>query len=322
MASDKTVLMLTQEVDTHADQVINELNERGVNVFRFHTFDFPQRSSITARMGSEQWDASIEYYHRLIRLDRITSVWYRRPRAFELDPNMTVVERQFAGAEAREALGGLLRSMNCLWVNHPDRMVAADYKLLQLKIASSLGLEIPSTLITNDPDEVHRFFERCEGQVIYKPMSSGMILSEDENLTTIFTNRVLSQHLEEAYRVRYTPCLFQENVPKKLELRITIIGNHVFPAEIYSQDSERSATDWRKSYMDLHYGVHRLPEEIHDKCLALIQYFGLAFAAVDMILTPDDRYVFLEVNSNGQWSWIEQETGLPLCKAMADLLSS
>jgi ATP-grasp ribosomal peptide maturase len=321
MASNKLVLVLTQDVDSAADAVIRKLNERGVNVFRFHTHDFPQYSTLSAKIFQEQWDGTIAYHNRLMHFDQVTSVLYRRPRRFEIDPDLSPSENRFATAEAVMAVGGLLRSMNCLWVNHPEKLITSNYKPLQLKIARSLGLEIPRTLITNEPEAVKAFFKECEGHMIYKPLSYGAILSEENELSSIYTSRVSYENLKDADRVRQTPCLFQEYVHKRLELRINVIGNRVFAAEIYSQNSERSATDWRKSYDDLSYGIHQLPKEIEDKCLALVRQLDLQFGAIDMVLTPDDRYVFLEVNPGGQWDWIEARTGLPLASAFADLLT-
>ena len=39
-----------------------------------------------------------------------------------------------------------------------------------------------------------------------------------------------------------------------------------------------------------------------------------------MIVTPDGRYVFVEINPNGQYLWIEHQTGLPISEAICDLL--
>ncbi|MEV4245300.1 hypothetical protein AB0J63_18065 [Streptosporangium canum] len=49
---------------------------------------------------------------------------------------------------------------------------------------------------------------------------------------------------------------------------------------------------------------------------------GLTYGAIDLILTPDGRYVFLEINPNGQFLWIEDATGLPIGAAIGDLLMS
>ncbi len=321
MVSKKTVLVLTQQLDFHADLVIHELNRRGVNLVRFDTSDFPQRSTLIARSRSGSWDGAITLQDRSIHFDQLSSIWYRRPTPFELDPTLTPAGQQFASAEARMAIGGLLRSIDCLWVNHPEKMVTADYKPFQLKVAGDCGLEIPASLITNDPDAVIGFFEHCHGQMIYKTLSGGMIVSESGDVVSIYTSRVtLDDLLNESQHVRHTACLFQELVPKKLELRITVIGNHVFPAEIYFQHAEQAAVDWRAAYQDLRYEIHQLPEDIHKKCLTLVQKLGLSFAAIDMIVTPDGRYVFLELNSNGQWGWIQNATGLPICETLVDML--
>jgi hypothetical protein len=44
----------------------------------------------------------------------------------------------------------------------------ADNKQLQLQLATALGLEIPPTLITNDPDEFLEFYRQHEGRLIDK----------------------------------------------------------------------------------------------------------------------------------------------------------
>jgi ATP-grasp ribosomal peptide maturase len=321
MALNKTVLVLTQELDFHADMVIAELNRRNVPVVRFDTANFPQRATLIAHSQSGSWNGAIVTGNRTIAFDQIGSIWYRRPTPFELDPTLSPSGQQFASAEARMALGGLLRSVDCLWVNHPEKMVSADYKPYQLKVAGECGLEIPASLITNDPEAVLDFFERCKGEMIYKTLSGGMIIAESGEVVSVYTSRVTLDDLrDEGSRVHYTACFFQELVPKKMELRITVVGEHVFPAEISYMHPERAAVDWRTAYQDLQYGIHELPHEIRHKCLKLVRKLGLSFAAIDMIVTSDDQYVFLEANPNGQWQWIERATGFPICETLVDLL--
>ncbi len=321
MPLNKTVLVLTQQLDFHADLVITELNRRSIPVVRFDTADFPLRATLIAHSQTGSWEGAIVTEHRTIAFDQIGSIWYRRPTPFELDPMLSPSGQQFASAEARMALGGLLRSVDCLWVNHPEKMVSADYKPYQLKVAGECGLEIPASLITNDPDAVLDFFERCKGEMIYKTLSGGMIVAESGEVLSVYTSHVTRDDLREAEsRVRYTACLFQELVPKKVELRITVVGGHVFPAAISYLHPERAAIDWRTAYQELQYGMYELPREIRHKCLEVVGKLGLSFAAIDMIVTPDDRYVFLEANPNGQWQWIERATGFPICETLVGLL--
>jgi glutathione synthase/RimK-type ligase-like ATP-grasp enzyme len=92
-----------------------------------------------------------------------------------------------------------------------------------------------------------------------------------------------------------TACLFQRLIPKKIEIRVTVRGTSIFAAEIYSQHSSKSRIDFRQGYDDLQYAVHALPQDIAYTCLTLVHRLGLAFAAIDLILTPDDQYVFLKL---------------------------
>lgn len=317
----KTVLVLTQQLDAHADLVIAELNQREVPVMRFDTADFPQRATLVARNTRGSWEGTLETSDRSLELGQIASILYRRPTPFELDPSLSPSGQQFASAEARMAIGGLLRSAKCAWINHPEKIVSADYKPWQLQIASDCGLEVPTSLITNEPTAVFEFFEHCQGQLIYKTLSGGLIMSESGEAVSIYTNRVTLDDLRmESERVRATACLFQELVPKKVELRITIVGTRVFCAELSYRDPAAAALDWRTAYHNIHYRVYDLPEAISRKCLTFVHRLGLSFAALDLIVTPDDRYVLLEANACGQWGWIQNATGLPICEALVDLL--
>ena len=68
------------------------------------------------------------------------------------------------------------------------------------------------------------------------------------------------------------------------------------------------------------YAPHELPLEEEQRCIRLVQELGQCFGAIDLVLHPERGYVFLEINPNGQWGWIEDFTGLPIAAAFADLL--
>jgi glutathione synthase/RimK-type ligase-like ATP-grasp enzyme len=114
---------------------------------------------------------------------------------------------------------------------------------------------------------------------------------------------------------------FQECVPKRSELRVTIIGDDIFVAELLSQDHARTQYDWRHYDVQTPMRAATLPAEMVDRCFALVRGYGLNFGALDFILTPDDRYVFLEINPNGQWMWVQDKVPeLRMKEAMAACL--
>lgn len=126
-----------------------------------------------------------------------------------------------------------------------------------------------------------------------------------------------------ATALRFCPVIFQAYVPKLFELRITVVGKQVFAAEIHSQQANHTRHDWRRydNYKTPHL-PHQLPCSMEQRCVHLVEQLGLSYGAIDMVVTPDGRYVFLEINPNGQYLWIEETTGLPISDAICDLLMS
>jgi hypothetical protein len=138
-----------------------------------------------------------------------------------------------------------------------------------------------------------------------------------------YTNVVSHRDIGYFKAVRQGPVIFQGYVPKRLELRITIIGDAIFPVEIHSQVARRTRHDWRHyEHFNTPMYIHALPPEIERKLRQLVSQLGLNFGAIDMVLTPDGRYVFLELNPNGQFLWMEELMGFPMSDAMCDLLLS
>jgi glutathione synthase/RimK-type ligase-like ATP-grasp enzyme len=317
----------TRASDDHLERVVTELQRRHYSWVRFDSSDFPQGLELAARFdpGEQAWQGEFLLGGTIYRLEEVRSIWYRRPsKRYAFPPGLSEAGYEYAKAEAQKGFGGLLHGLSTRWVSHPDAIGAAAWKPQQLAYARQVGLRIPKTLITNDAQAAFQFFEECRGEMIYKPFTQGVPRPrrgeswEGAVYTTKLTRALLVEHAPD---IALTAHLFQEAVPKAFELRITVIGTRVFAAEIHSQHSDQAKVDFRLGYPDLIYGVHQLPPAIEHGCLALVQRFRLRFAAIDMIVTPHGDYIFLEVNGNGQWGWIEQQTGLPLTEALVDLLA-
>ncbi|HEV2887451.1 MAG TPA: hypothetical protein VGX49_11105 [Jatrophihabitans sp.] len=331
MAKDQIVIV-TQTDDPHTDEVIVALERMGHEPVRLNTDEIPVDSKLSMSWTNDpdSFDATIEVLTsgRTMNSGSVRSVWWRRPAHFGLPSDLSVQENEFATDEIDHALRSLWGSLDCYWISEPERIRQASWKGEQLTRARRLGFEIPRTLITTDPEQARDFFYACDKQMIFKVMTDPFLgaagaarrhpdeyFEPYEAPTTIVTE----PDLDLLDSVRVAPCLFQEYVPKKVELRVTVIGNEIFAAEIHSQDNEKTAIDWRHYDVDIPYGVASLPPEVADRCLALVKGYGLNFSSMDLILTPDDRYVFLENNANGQFIFIEDK--VPEL-AMTDALAS
>lgn len=314
------ILIVTGEHDSTADLMVLHLADRGVAFERFHPQDLPRDAAVTMRFGPDHPpEGRMVVLGAAIDWSEIGAVWYRRPQAFSLSAGLGAEEREFAFHECTAVTQGLWRSFDAFWVNHPDRIRIAESKPLQLALAGRLGFRLPRTIFTNDPAEVRALWEACAGAIVYKSMTQGVLGQSVQK--SVYTNRVTAEHLARADLLRNAPGLFQEEIPKAADLRITVVGERLFPIEIRSQSDPDALVDWRRGAVpNMAHVPCALPPAIERACLALNRALGLRYSAIDMVLTPAGDHVFLEINPSGQFGWIESVTGLPIIETLADLL--
>jgi len=120
--------------------------------------------------------------------------------------------------------------------------------------------------------------------------------------------------------VRYAPVIFQEYI-EGVDLRITVIGEKVFAAEIDARKTSYPV-DMRMVIGETSIRPVELPPGILKSLLELQRRLGLDYGAIDMRRTPAGEYFFFEVNPAGQWLFVEQKTGLEISQAVTDFLST
>jgi glutathione synthase/RimK-type ligase-like ATP-grasp enzyme len=113
--------------------------------------------------------------------------------------------------------------------------------------------------------------------------------------------------------------MFQEFIPKKADIRSTVIRGEIFSALIKSQDYKESIVDFRKK-LDIPMEKYFLPEEVKLKLLRFLEILNLEFAACDFALTEDNELVFFEANVSGNWLWIEDALTFPISETIAKIL--
>jgi glutathione synthase/RimK-type ligase-like ATP-grasp enzyme len=242
----------------------------------------------------------------------IRAVWMRKPGDYAFPSGeLAAQERQFASAEMDQFLIGLLHSLDCYWMSHPVAIRRATWKNEQLQRAARMGFRVPSSLITNRREPVDVFRGANHKDIIFKALSSPSLacdkVAPEERITHgLPTTRITDEDAELLGAVHEFPCFFQEYVPKRHEVRVTIIGNEVFAARIHSQDDPRTATDFRDFSAEIKYEVEHLPPEVSIRCRKFVHSYQLNYGAIDLIVTPDNEYVFLENNPAGQFLFVEQ----------------
>lgn len=319
------ILILTDQKDVHADLVETKLRARGEQVQRFDWADFPARASLSVKWSGKDRQVLLRIGGSLVDVRSCKSGWWRRPGKPQVSQEINVpLLRSYAEEECYRVIQDICYALDTQWL--PGTFAAirrADNKQLQLRLASELGFEIPPTLITSDPEEFLEFYRSHNGNLIDKLPSTVLPASQLTGRELMrYTQPVTTRDVGYARRLRHSPVLFQRNIAKKFELRITVVDDQVLAAEIHSQTTKRTQLDWRHYDWDhTPYRAHSLPDDIRELCLQLTRRLGLRFGAIDMIVTPAGAYVFLEINPNGQWRWIEDKTGLRISDALCEALA-
>jgi glutathione synthase/RimK-type ligase-like ATP-grasp enzyme len=250
-----------------------------------------------------------------VELSDATAVWWRRPQFVQLDEITDPDAHAFSHGEWHDALYGLYQLLRCPWMNPPLHNDVASRKAYQLVVASELGLRIPDTLMTSDPAAAAAFVERHGiGRTIYKIFSATQQVWRETRLVT-------AEDITQLEALRLAPVIFQEYIAAVADVRVTVVGDQVFAMAIDSRGTSYEV-DFRVSLAEARTGPTMLPDDVAGQLRELLARLGIVYGAIDLRLTPDGEYVFLEVNPAGEFLFAEAGTGLPITDAVAGWLAA
>lgn len=305
------ILIATKPDDADSVYVKLAAEALGHRVTLWHTSDMPTLQTHSFRLddGAIKWSA----VGAELNIDESTEfdvVWRRRPAKPKLEGYVHPDDLKNATNENRELYNTFWQVVapDAFWINPPISYSKSSCKLLQLKIASKLGLKIPETLVTSYPEKIIEFIQKYQpGEVVYKPMYPVMWAGDTEMRLT-YTKPILLEDLPKPSVLRLTPGIYQKRIEKAFELRVTCMGHTAIATKICSQDTANGKEDWRSvSATELNMQPYALPDEIANKCFALMLKLGVVFGCFDFIVTPEGEYVFLEINEQGQFLWQEEQ---------------
>lgn len=312
------ILLVTNKSDITTDFIVLELRRRGLAFHRLNSEDLPSAALRFRPEAGQGWEIDID--GRALALRDVRAAYYRRPGAPEPAVTKDAATRDYLANEWSAVTRSFWNALEGRWLSSPFAILRAEDKPRQLTLASSLGFDIPDTLISNDFDSASMFV--AAGTAIGKPLRHSLVERGDAG-QVLFTARLDPLKPMDRAAVSLAPVIYQREVPKAYDIRATVIGEKVFAAAIYSQDHCETEVDWRSgTRLDLRHEAIELPRPVAEKCLALTSALDLRFGAIDLVADRTGRHWFLEINPNGQWAWIERRTGLPLAAAIVDELAA
>ncbi|MCQ9637574.1 MvdD family ATP-grasp ribosomal peptide maturase [Chryseobacterium sp. WG23] len=318
------ILIITHTADNFSIEKVTEyIGKNGCEVIRFDVDLYPLQNKLSTVFQDGEWVSILETQEVKYRLDDISAIWYRR--AYNIGKGLRdELEAKFYGAamgEIRNTIFGFIESVDVYSLGKPSVYRRLDSKEEQLKVADKIGLKIPETCLTNNPEEARKFI--LKHQNVVAKMQTGFAIYEDGVENVVFTNVVSEDRLEELDSLLYCPMQFQKMIEKKKELRVTIVGRDVYAFEVDSQQFEDSKVDWRKDGVNLidKWVRTELPGEVEEKLLELLDVYNVDYGAIDIIVSPEDEYFFIEINAAGEFFWLDNLTEENLIsKSIADVL--
>ncbi|MGW6238385.1 MvdC/MvdD family ATP grasp protein [Streptomyces sp. NPDC055094] len=307
------VCVVTTRGDVTADLVIPEIRSLGVPVIRLDLADFPQSMRLSAT--GPAWSGTVGVPDREVRLEDIGAVWWWHPEPARISPgdDMSAEEAEWASRETNAGVGGVLAALpNCRHVNHPVASYAAQSKADVLVQAPLHGLEVPATWIGNAPAGARQF--ASSGRQLMCKSLSGPTIRYGDTHATFFTTPVAPAQLDD--RIAAGAHQLQYAVDKVFEVRLVVVGDDLFAARI-DAGSGPARADYRADYEALRYSTVSVPDSVRDGVRRLMTHYTLSYAALDLLVDADGRWLLVDLNPSGQYGWIEQ--ALPELRISATL---
>jgi len=246
------VLIITSSVDLTCDYIIKKYGS-AINFYRFNIDLFNdyevsiKNHSINIR--NKFWNINTReihaIYYRKISFQNLTNIFNKQYHYYIHREIFSVVE-------------GIIESFDGICLSKPSILRNADNKIIQLKFAQQIGFIVPELNICNSSSQIKKFTKKYE--CIVKPISYGKI-ENGNNQLVMQTNKVDNDISYQT--LSYCPAYFQKFIEKDFDVRVTIVGNTIFPVKIFS----RNKVDWRKDYKTLRYEPFTLPPEIEKMCV-------------------------------------------------------
>lgn len=309
------ILIVSPEQDPHAQAVRTNLNRLGAHVTVLDLAEFPQQAQVAMNFGMRAgcYESIFSDYDRDLNLSDCNVVWWRQPQPFILHPELTDrFYRSFAYTECHATIAGLWLALDAFWVNHPMRNEEAVRKPYQLKMAQQAGLTVPETLITNNPHRARAFVHQLGVErTVYRTFSASANTWQETRLLQAHQMALLDN-------VCYAPVVFQEHVTACLELRLIMTGEIVFAAAMPAllPSAETAASVNEAAPLE----PYTLPVEVETQVRTLMRRLDLVYGVLQLRITPEGRYVFMELDPGGTWLDVEERTDLPISAAIAQML--
>ncbi|CDT07071.1 conserved hypothetical protein [Sphingobacterium sp. PM2-P1-29] len=322
------ILIVTSNEDKSTNDVIKWLDYFGEKWIRINEDDYLIVKNIKFS-NNKPATILVNIRGHEIDLCAIKGYWYRRgglkikmdKRIFEtLERNSVNTKILRYLEEENKSLAQFINQYLEKEINRVNSELNSDNKkMFYLHTAMKVGLNVPPTIITTESNQLLEFKEIYES-LITKSIYEVMAFSDDGMIFYNHTHGI--SDIEHAGDSTYFPSLFQQNIEKFIELRIFYLRGEIFSMAIFSQSNEKTKQDFRNyDYEFPNRNVpYNLDADLENKLRNFMNKIDLDCGSIDMIVTKDNQYYFLEVNPIGQFGMVSFPCEYHLEKKIAEAL--
>jgi hypothetical protein len=255
--------------------------------------------------------ASLPALGGAVRVDSLHAIWWRRVgRPQHAGEKVGAVARDVVNGSWQAALLGVLRTaFHGAWVSLPDETAAAEGKLLQLRVAKDVGLPVPETLVTTDPERLRAFIAELSGEVVVKPL-------KDTRLDQLATLEVTAEMLAHEPSVKMAPAIWQRKIIGRHHLRVCVFGSQTIAVLLTSDH-----LDWRRD-PNLRATAFSLDNVTCQRLGDMLARLGIRMGVFDFKIDEDGSLWWLELNPQGQFLFLENlahfDLLTPFCEFLLD----
>ncbi len=296
----------------------NESHEGVIDWLLYRNAKFDFLSGDDYYENGKNWSLEINNSLEInkLNLKNYNSIWFRgflRHRDYLKETFVKLESTNDNISELRWRLGQEISKINSQIFNTyknayqlPDISAIKVDKFSMLRKAKDLDLLIPNSLITNSKKELLIFLKKYK-YIISKPLYE-LVYFEDKENVTFFKTKKLAIESFKSLPEKFFPSFFQKYIEKDIELRAFYLEGNFYTMAIFSQLDPQTKADFRNYNKERpnRNVPYSLPEEIENKLRILMNELCLNTGSIDLIKTPDKKYVFLEVNPTGQFGFVSK----------------
>jgi glutathione synthase/RimK-type ligase-like ATP-grasp enzyme len=310
----KSIFVVTHRRGFEADPVIDVLRRDGIPVFRFNCDAGNDMSLVTFAVDKKDVGISFVCDSREIKLAEIGVGWCQ-----QLPPYISQAASVDENLQRRNLWAAQLASFDLLkvpWLNSPRNVLFAASKPIQLVHARSVGLNIPSTLISNIPRHIRSFIE--SQSAIAKNLATPWVVSPAETQAA-YTKIIEPCWLRNDSELEFCPVIYQEYKARRKDYRIVVVGDKTFaaccePGEGQREDIRRNATTG-ESFQACEFNA-----QVANLLKTLMKRLSIEYCSADFMEDNKGNLYFLEANTCGAWWWVDRLYNGAICNAIADYL--